>query len=70
MAANSAGGAYLAVRTGTFNLDSIYADLVASAQKRELESAEVIEYDEKFQVFVAFGILLIVCEMLIKEKKA
>ena len=70
VAANSAGGAYLAVRTGTFNLDSIYADLVASAQKRELESAEVIEYDEKFQVFVAFGILLIVCEMLIKEKKA
>jgi len=68
VAANSAGGAYLPVRTGTFNLDSIYADLVASSQKRELESAEIIEYDEKFQVFVALGILLIVCEMMVREK--
>ena len=69
VAYNSAGGAYLSVRTGTFNLDSVYADLVASAQKRELESGEMIEYDEKFQVFLALGILLIVCEMLVKEKK-
>ena len=70
VAYNSAGGAYLPVRTGTFELDSIYADLVASAQKRELESAEIIEYDEKFQVFLALGILLIICEMLTKEKQA
>lgn len=68
VAYNSAGGTYLPVRTGTFDLDKIYADLVASAQKRELESARVIEYDEKFQVFLAFGILLIVCEMLTRER--
>lgn len=70
VAYNSAGGTYLPVRTGTFDLDRIYGDLVASAQKRELESVKVIEYDEKFQVFLAFGIFLIVCEKLVKEKKA
>ena len=70
VAYNSAGGMYIPVRTGTFDLDKIYADLVASAQKRELESLSVIEYDEKFQVFLAFGIFLIVCEKLVKERKA
>lgn len=64
------GGKFLAVRPGeTFNLDQIYSDLIATAQKRELESMTLMKYDEKFQIFLVLGIVLIVCEALISERK-
>ena len=64
------GGRFLAVRPGeTFNLDRIYADLIATAAKRELESTTMMKYDEKFQIFLMLGIVLIICETLISERK-
>jgi len=64
------GGRFLAVRPGeTFSLDKIYADFIATAQKRELESLTMMKYDEKFQIFLALGIALIICEALISERK-
>ncbi len=64
------GGKYIGVEPGTtLNLDEIYEELVASAQKRELESATMIAYDERFQVFLVAGIVLLVCEVLISERK-
>ncbi len=62
-------GKYLAVKTGTFDLDKIYMDMVASAEKREFEAMSVMEYDERFQVFLVLAIVLIFCEALISEKK-
>ena len=62
-------GRYVPVLTGTFNLDDIYDWLVASARKRELESATMMQYDELFQLFLAVGIVLIFCEALISERK-
>ena len=69
VALNSAGGTYLPVRTGTFDLDTIYEDLVLTAQKRELEETTMLEYDEKFQIFLGVGILLLIFEMLLRERK-
>jgi Ca-activated chloride channel family protein len=64
------GGRFLAVGPGeTFNLDQIYNDLIATAQKRELESLTMMKYDEKFQIFLALAIALIICEGLISERK-
>ena len=64
------GGKYLSVQPGTtLDLGEIYEDLIASAEKRELESATMMRYDEKFQIFVALGIGLIICEALISERK-
>jgi Ca-activated chloride channel family protein len=64
------GGKYLSVKPGTtLDLGEIYEDLIASAEKRELESATMMTYDEKFQIFVALGIGLIICEALISERK-
>ncbi|HUW18197.1 MAG TPA: VWA domain-containing protein [Sedimentisphaerales bacterium] len=64
------GGRFLAVRPGeTFNLDEIYTDFIATAEKRELESVTMMKYDEKFQIFLALGIGLIICEALISERK-
>jgi Ca-activated chloride channel family protein len=63
-------GKYLAVEPGTtLDLGQIYEDLIASAQKRELESLATMKYDEKFQVFLALAIMLIICEALISERK-
>jgi Ca-activated chloride channel homolog len=62
-------GAYIPVRTGTFDLGQIYADLVLSAQKRRLETTTVLEYDEKFQVFLALGLACIISEVFVSERK-
>lgn len=64
------GGKYLSVEPGTtLDLGQIYEGLIASAQKRELESTTMMKYDEKFQIFLALGLILIVWEYLASEKK-
>ena len=64
------GGKYLSVQPGTtLDLGEIYEGLIASAQKRELESTTMIRYDERFQIFIALGLLLIVWEYLTSERK-
>lgn len=64
------GGSYLSVVPGTtMDLGLIYRDLVASAERRELESATTIRYDEKFQIFIAIAIGLLIAETLISERK-
>lgn len=57
------GGKYLNVATGTIDLGSVYVDLIASAEKKELESKTIKRYEEKYQIFlaVAFGLLCIEC---------
>ena len=64
------GGKYLSVGPGTtLDLGQIYESLIASAEKRELESTTMLKYDEKFQIFVALGLVFIICEALISERK-
>lgn len=64
------GGKYLSVEPGTtLDLGEIYEKLIASAEKRELESVTMTKYDEKFQIFLASGLVLIICEVLISERK-
>ena len=64
------GGKYLSVEPGTtLDLGRIYESLIASAEKRQLESATMIKYDEKFQIFVALGLALIICEAFINERR-
>jgi Ca-activated chloride channel homolog len=70
VAAATSGGRYIGIEPGTtLDLGDIYEKLVASAQKRQLETATMITYDERFQIFLAAGILLLVCEVLISERK-
>jgi Ca-activated chloride channel family protein len=64
------GGKYLSVQPGTtLDLGEIYEGLIASAQKRELESTTMIRYDERFQIFLALGLVLIVWEFLTSERR-
>jgi Ca-activated chloride channel family protein len=64
------GGKYLSVGPGTtLDLGQIYENLIASAEKRDLESTTMLKYDEKFQIFVALGLILLICEAFINERK-
>ncbi len=63
------GGRYLPVATGTFDLGEVYQDIIASAAKREVESKTIRQYEEKFQLFLALGLVLLLLEALLPEKK-
>ena len=64
------GGKYLLVRPGTtLDLGEMYEDLIASAEKRELESQTMTHYDEKFQIFLAGALLLLIGEVFVGEQK-
>lgn len=69
IAAATPTGAYIPVRTGAFDLGQIYTDLVLSADKRELESTTVLQYDEKFQIFLALALILVIGEVFVSERK-
>ncbi len=70
VAAATNGGRYIGIEPGTdLDLGDIYRKLVASAEKRETESATMTVYDERFQIFIFAGILLLVFEAFISERK-
>ncbi len=70
VAAATNGGRYIGIEPGTdLDLGDIYKKLVDSAEKRETESATMTIYDERFQIFLLAGIMLLVCEVLISERK-
>ena len=70
MALVTPGGRYLNVATGTIDLGEVYLQLIGSADKRELEEETIEKYEEKFQIFLAMGFLLLVIEALISERRA
>ena len=64
------GGKYLAVEPGTtLDLGQIYEGLIVSAERRQLESTTMMRYEEKFHIFLALGLALIVWEYLTSESK-
>ena len=63
------GGKYLPVATGSINLDTVYLTLIAEAEKREMESNTIRRYEEKYQIFLAGAILLLLVEMAISERR-
>lgn len=63
------GGKYLNVATGTIDLGEVYLKLVASADKRTLESKTIKQYEEKFQIFLAVAFILLCIEMVTNERR-
>ncbi|KPK77024.1 MAG: hypothetical protein AMJ79_04670 [Phycisphaerae bacterium SM23_30] len=63
------GGKYWQVGTGTFDLAELYSSSIAPAVKKELESTTIMRYDEKFQIFLALALGLLVLEAFISERK-
>lgn len=69
VAAATPDGKYLNVATGAFDLNTIYQEFIASAKKKALDDSRVTLYDEKFQIFLATGFLLLCAETLIGERR-
>lgn len=63
------GGRYFNVATGNIDLGGVYMQLVASAQKKALESETIKRYEEKFQIFLSIAIFLLCIEMSISDRK-
>jgi Ca-activated chloride channel family protein len=62
------GGKYLNVATGAINLGEVYEQLVASAERKTVESQTITQYEEKFQVFLGLAICALCCEMFVSER--
>jgi len=69
MATATPGGKYLNVATGAIDLGNVYQELVASAEKKDLESRTIKRYEEKFQIFIALAFAALALETLITERR-
>lgn len=69
MAAETPGGRYLNVATGAIDFGDVYQQLIATAERRDLDSETVERYEEKFQIFLVAGFLLLLGEAVLSEKK-
>ena len=63
------GGRYLNVSTGAIDLGDVYRQLIASAERKDIESRTINRYEEKFQIFLTLSFLFLVIEMLIRQRK-
>ncbi len=63
------GGKYFNVATSAIDLGDVYTQLIASADKKELASETIRRYEEKYQIFLAVGLMLLCIEMMIQERK-
>ena len=69
MANGTPGGKYLNVATGTIDLGDVYLKLIASEEKREIETKTMQLYEEKFQIFLGVALLLLVAETVVGERR-
>ena len=69
MALATPGGRYLNVATGTIDLGEVYLQLIGSAEKKEQDEETIKKYEEKFQIFLALGLLMLFLDMMISEQK-
>lgn len=69
IATASKDGVYLNVATGNINLDQVYADLIRSAKKRDLDTRSAVRYDEKFYIFLGAALALLTAEAFIGERR-
>ena len=62
------GGKYYLASSGEAELDEIYKE-ISAMEKKELTSKRFSQYEDRFQIFLILGLILIILEFLIPEKK-
>jgi Ca-activated chloride channel family protein len=62
------GGKYYLASSGEAELDAIYAE-ISEMEQKELVSKRFSQYEDRFQIFLALGLVLILLEIIIPEKK-
>jgi len=63
------GGKYLNVATGSFDITQVYDDLIAGAARQSYETVSTMLYQQKFQIFLFAAIILLICEVWIRERQ-
>lgn len=62
MARATPGGVYVHVGTGNVELDSLYADLIKDADKSVVQEETIVEFDERFQTYLAIAVALLLAK--------
>jgi len=62
------GGKFFQASTGEAELDEIYKE-ISELEKKELTSRQFSQYEDRFQIFLAIGLILLLIEILIPEKR-
>jgi len=62
------GGKYYLASSGEAELDEIYDD-IAKLEKKELVSKQFSQYEDRFQIFLVIGLILLLIEIFIPERK-
>ena len=62
------GGIYLRANTAQVGLDDLF-DEINKMQKTEMEARTFSEYEEQYQYFLAAGLILLLLEFLLLERK-
>jgi Ca-activated chloride channel family protein len=62
------GGKYFLASSGGAELDDIYNE-ISAMEKKELKSKRFSQYEDRFQIFIIIGLILVIMEMLIPERK-
>lgn len=63
------GGSYVRASGAKFGLNLIYEQRLAKMEKRDFKSKMVKQYEERFQIFLACAILLLLIEPFVNERK-
>ena len=61
-------GKYYRASPGEEELDSIF-DKISGLEKSELESREFTQFEERYQYFLGFALILIIMELIISDRK-
>lgn len=69
MAGATPNGRYLGVGTGAFDLGQIYRDLILSEEAFSMGEVDIVQYEERFQIFLLAAFLLLVGEGLLRDRK-
>jgi Ca-activated chloride channel family protein len=62
-------GSYVRATTGNLELESIYKDIRAKIEDKELSSGRRQQFEERFQWPLALALILLCSELLVREKK-
>jgi len=60
----TADGVYHHAGVGAIDLPGVYRRVIASAQRRQFESQTIVQYEEKFQIFLGVGLVAIFAAMI------
>ncbi len=66
--ANAAGGRYIDGNKTEKPVDYI-EELIANAQKNEFETKQFSDYKDQFQWFIGFGLLFLILDVFLFDKK-